>query len=176
MRQINEASINNLVNLDEYKRQKEYELEKELERQFAERRRKEYKRSRKTVRKKRNRMVLSMLRWSLIALALGFIIIFVTKVNALGSNEENADNSYYRELEQRYEQVLKRELGMDGYTNCGITITSIITPGLNREYTVKIHHRRLSQMSEEEQNKYLQELSKITFPDSSCSVNYEILL
>lgn len=89
---------------------------------------------------------------------------------------ESYNNIYYHNLEVQYKEVLTTELERRGLENCGITINSKVTPGIGREYDVWIHHYELNNKNEEQRGEFLEEMQRIGFPDTSCGVNYKILL
>lgn len=108
-----------------------------------------------------------------------FIILlglYAGKINVLGRSNEEVLNQYYREMERDFTNSIQEELKAFGFRNAGITVSSVIEPGISREYSIKIHHGKLAECSSEELDIIMDRLEDITFPDSSCRVKYEILL
>lgn len=110
----------------------------------------------------------------------GALILFIFSmmtmtVNATEDKKLQHQNAYYEEMEDAYVDSLKVELTARGYRNAGITMTKIFYENGEREYTVKIHHKRMENLSVEEQNGLLEELSATTFADKNCRVCFAFL-
>ena len=101
-----------------------------------------------------------------------FIFSMMTmSVNATEQKKLQHQNAYYEEMEDSYMTALRSELTAKGYRNAGITMTKIFYENGQREYTVKIHHKRMEKLSAEEQEELLAELEGITFADKECRIH-----
>lgn len=96
-------------------------------------------------------------------------------VQAKEAGKLQHENTLYETLEDRYVQVLRDTLYDRGYSNAGITMTKVYLEDGKREYTVKIHHRRIDKMDETDRQDLLTELSVIPFADAECKVNLNFL-
>lgn len=104
------------------------------------------------------------------ALVLFIFSMMTMTVNATEDKKLQHQNAYYEEMEDTYVASLRSELAAKGYRNAGITMTKIFYENGEREYTVKIHHKRMEQLSSEEQGILLEELSMTNFTDSECRI------
>lgn len=105
-----------------------------------------------------------------------FIFSMVTMtVNATEGKKLQHKNAYYEELEDDYVEVLRDTLLSKGYRNAGITMTKVFNEDGSREYTVKLHHKRMSNLSEVAREELLMELSQVEFADSGCRVCLKFL-
>lgn len=133
-------------------------------------------------RKKRERRIKKIRRINFIAKLVGLIPLVLLiamiffKTNASGQDDiRETKSDYYHELESRYMEVLKAELGRKGMGSAGITMTSIIDINGDRTYKVQLHHEKISNMDEEAQAEFLQYMATIDFADSVTPVVYTIL-
>lgn len=111
-------------------------------------------------------------RFYIIAAALVLVILsmMTMTVNATEDKKLQHDNAFYEEMEDNYTETLGETLSDKGYRNAGITMTKVFYKSGEREYTVKIHHKRVERLSEEEKSGLLEELSEIGFSDEECRV------
>lgn len=105
-----------------------------------------------------------------VALVLFIFSMMTMTVNATENKKLQHQNAYYEEMEDAYVDSLRSELAAKGYRNAGITMTKIFYENGEREYTVKIHHKHMEQLSSEEQGVLLEELSMTNFTDSECRI------
>ena len=106
------------------------------------------------------------------------LLIFVMStmtVNATESKRLQHDNEYYEVIEEEYKMALRSELSDMGYRNAGITMTKVFYEDGAREYTVKLHHKRMQELTLEEQEILLSDLSEVAFADSDCRVCLKFL-
>ena len=97
------------------------------------------------------------------------------KVKGQGEVDFAADRELYEELEDHYTEQLRELLAEKGYRNAGITMTKIYQPDGSREYTVQIHHKRISKLNEGEKILLLNELAAVSFGGEQCSVLHKFL-
>ena len=105
------------------------------------------------------------------ALVLFIFSMMTMTVNATEDKKLQHQNAYYEDMEDNYVASLKSELTAKGYRNAGITMTKIFYENGEREYTVKIHHKRMENLSLEEQEVLLEELSMTNFADRECKIS-----
>lgn len=104
------------------------------------------------------------------ALVLFIFSMMTMTVNATEDKKLQHQNAYYEEMEDAYLDSLKGALTGKGYRNAGITMTKIFYENGEREYTVKIHHKRMEELSPKEQEGLLEELSMTPFADNQCRI------
>lgn len=90
-----------------------------------------------------------------------------------------------RNMEKAYRQDLKAFLCNAGFSNSGITMTRVThllewpdgttdgTVVLN--YTISIHHRKISELGMDELENLLTEIAGIGWPLEGCTVSYQFL-
>lgn len=81
-----------------------------------------------------------------------------------------ADAQSVHLMETEYETKVKEVLRANNLTNAGVMMTKVIYADGRREYTVKIHDRRLEKLSADDRAKLLMQLSEIGFPLSECQI------
>ena len=79
-------------------------------------------------------------------------------------------------MEKEFYADMKELLTQKGYINSGITIRWVLEETGERNYTVMIHHRRISQLDDAGKEELLQELMKTEFQDTGCTFSYEFLV
>lgn len=111
--------------------------------------------------------------------AAGLILVILSMVtmtvNAAESKKKQHENRYYEEIEEAYVRQLRCTLTEKGYRNAGVTMTKVFLEDGSREYTVKLHHRRMEKLSMDEKSELLEELSTLTLADSECRINLKFL-
>ena len=116
-------------------------------------------------------------RFYLITIGLIFITftMMTISVNATKDKRLQHMDEYYEQIEDEYVEVLRNTLSDKGYGNAGITMTKIFYENGKREYTVKLHHKRMERLNMDEQQMLLAELSEIGFADGECVVYLKFL-
>ena len=84
----------------------------------------------------------------LVILAAGMISITTYSVDR--DNEKKAMDSYYKALEKQYVAEVKERMNELGYNNAGVMLTRSVNVDGTRKYTLKLNHKRLTGISEEE--------------------------
>ncbi|MBR1691944.1 MAG: hypothetical protein IJ711_04130 [Lachnospiraceae bacterium] len=87
-----------------------------------------------------------------------------------------ADAQSVHIMEEEYETKVKEVLHANNLTNAGVMMTKVIYADGRREYTVKIHDRRLETLSADDRTKLLVQLSEIGFPLSECQISHLLQL
>ncbi len=108
------------------------------------------------------------------------IVICFCVTGTVYSKEKHSrkeQEQYYRSVEASYLSAVREWLGRNGYENSGVTMTKVIEEDGNREYTLSIHHRKISNLEEGEQIILKEELAKIDNPmekatEVSCRIRY----
>ena len=102
-------------------------------------------------------------------------MMMTMSVNATEDRRLQNRDEYYEELEDCYVKALREKLSIDGYRNAGITMTKVFYEDGEREYTVRLHHKRMERLTMQEQQELLEELAQIEFADSECRVYLKFL-
>lgn len=84
---------------------------------------------------------------------------------------------YYRSVEAAYLSEVREWLGDNGYENCGVTMTKVIEEDGSREYTLSVHHHKISNLEAREQATLKKELARMDNPmeqeiDVPCHIQY----
>lgn len=112
-------------------------------------------------------------------ITIGLIILSFTMmtmtVNATTNRRLQRIDENYKQMEETYVRELREELTESGYRNAGITMTKVFYEDGAREYTVKLHHKRMERLDEQEREDLLEHLSQIEFTDSECRVYLKFL-
>lgn len=106
------------------------------------------------------------------------IISFCMTETVMGQSrtEHRREKQYYSAMEKEYYADMKALLTRKGYVNSGITIRWVLEETGERNYTVMIHHRRITQLDDVGKEDLLQELMKTEFQDAGCTFCYEFLV
>lgn len=110
-----------------------------------------------------------------------FIFVFVIvsmvtiTVNATEDKRLQHNNEYYEELEEQYIEALRSSLEENGYRNAGITMTKVFYENGEREYTVRLHHRRMEKLSKAEQDALLENISQIAIEEFNSRIYLKFL-
>ena len=106
------------------------------------------------------------------------IISFCMTETVMGQSrtEHRREKQYYSALEKEYYADMKALLTRKGYVNSGITIRWVLEETGERNYTVMIHHRRITQLDDVGKEDLLKELMKTEFQDAGCTFCYEFLV
>ena len=110
---------------------------------------------------------------------IAFVILAFTmmtlSVNATERRRLQYKDAYYEEMEDCYVEELREALAKEGYRNAGITMTKVFFEDGQREYTVKLHHKRMEKLDGQERQELLAELSEIGFADNTCRIYLKFL-
>lgn len=79
------------------------------------------------------------------------------------------ENERYTAWEQTFLESIRSRLTGQGYPNSGITMNWVKKDG-RRTYTMTVHHRQISGLSEEEREQLVQVLSQEEFGDEDCGM------
>lgn len=106
-----------------------------------------------------------------VTLCLVFVTAFcvVMTVKSQSNAESEALETYYRGKERELLCQTREYLQQEGYKNCGVTMTRVVEENGYREYTVTIHHKKISRLPETDKRELTEKLKSITFQDENCS-------
>lgn len=102
------------------------------------------------------------------------MLILVTALCVSGTvlsqsgHASEAEEKYYKEMEEIYADEIRTLFEEAGYRNSGIMMTRIIDEEGQRSYTVTIHHDKLHKLSAAEKQELLDACGRIEFPDREC--------
>lgn len=115
-------------------------------------------------------------KFGFIAIFLVLIILFCMKGIMLNTRDEGRaqENRYYLDLEQEYVRSTRAFLNAQGLDDCGVMMTRVTNRDGTREYTVKIHHRKLKGMAGVDKEVLKSRLSQEEFGDDACTFLYEL--
>jgi len=83
---------------------------------------------------------------------------------------------YYQVKEQELVENAREFLRERGFANSGVMLTRVIDTDGIRQYTLTVHHGRISKMSEEERQQLMQEMESLTFEDADCSFSHKFFV
>lgn len=83
---------------------------------------------------------------------------------------------YYSAMEKEYYADMRALLTREGYVNSGITIRWVSEETGERNYTVMIHHRKITQLDDAGREALMRELMETEFQDARCTFCYEFLV
>lgn len=113
--------------------------------------------------------------------AVTIILILVTAFCCAGTVLSRARFSerelerYYRETESRLVEEAREYLDRQGYENSGVMLTRVVDMDGSREYTLSIHHGRIAELNEEEQEQLTDGLREIAFTDQDWGFSVKVL-
>ena len=110
-------------------------------------------------------------------LVLVMIVAFCISGTAVSQEKgkSRVDAKYYRQMEQAYVKEIRNYLGEQGYKNSGVTMTYVLKKGKDREYTVTIHHQKISALNHTEKQSLKYACGEIDFPVEDCLIFHEFL-
>lgn len=90
--------------------------------------------------------------------------------------DRRREKQYYSAMEKEYYTDMRALLTREGYTNSGITIRWVSEGTGERNYTVMIHHRKITQLDDAGKEALVRELTETEFQDAGCTFCYEFLV
>jgi len=111
---------------------------------------------------------------TLLVILAAFYIFSVT-ARGLGTDDNAKLNDFYAPLENEFVVSSRAYLNESGYNNPGVSLTHTTDEDLSRVYTLKIHHRRLNGISDEEKNRIISDLAGLGFADERCIIRISII-
>ncbi len=103
-------------------------------------------------------------------LALVTVMVFCWTGVAMSRMRVNAQELevYYQEMEREMVEDARMLLSERGFVNSGVMLTRVIDQDGSRQYTLTVHHGRISRMCEEDRQLLMEELEQIAFEDENC--------
>lgn len=74
---------------------------------------------------------------------------------------------YYRQLEKGLVEDARLFLYEKGFADSGVMLTRVIDESGSRQYTLTVHHGRITRMDEEERQVLMAELQQLVFEDEN---------
>ncbi|MDE7131680.1 MAG: hypothetical protein K2O65_07760 [Lachnospiraceae bacterium] len=106
------------------------------------------------------------------------VLIIISGVKGTVMSKENSErarqNRHYAALEEEYRERTQVLLEEEGYHNCGINLTWVACEDGSREYTLLLHHRKLSRLTDEEKVALQNILAETEFQEEACSFRYDL--
>ena len=111
------------------------------------------------------------------AVLFALMAAFCVTITAVNQSriERREQEAYYHAQEQEMVQKTKEYLNKVGYTNSGVMLTRVVDAEGARDYTMTVHHHRISKLSEEGREALVGELKEFDFSSEGCSFSYKFL-
>jgi 2-oxoglutarate dehydrogenase complex dehydrogenase (E1) component-like enzyme len=106
---------------------------------------------------------------TILLIAIGCFCIAGT-VYSQERDKQEFDSAYYSQMEQEYKRQLKEVLEEAYCSNSGITMTYVLDEQLTRTYQIRIHHKHINQMNNEERQQLSSALKAVPFADVHCQL------
>ena len=127
----------------------------------------------KTRREKLAKEVLFVVLTFAVSMVIAFFISGTVVSQADG--KVTVDEECYPLLEEEYVEEIKELLNELGYENSGVNLTMVADTEGNRSYQVKLHHKRISRLSEEEKATLLATIEDMAFRVVGCEFEISLL-
>lgn len=103
------------------------------------------------------------------------ILVFSIAGTVIGrqTDEYELNNPYYKQMENNYLKEVKDVLSDLGLENSGLSLTKVIFPNGEREYTLLLHHYKIK---EAEKEKIMEQLRVIETISCKWPVTIETIL
>ena len=85
------------------------------------------------------------------------------------------DEESFPILEEEYVEEIKGLLDDLGYENSGVNLTMVADGEGNRSYQVKLHHKRINRLSEEEKEALFATVEELAFQVVGCEFEVSLL-
>lgn len=85
------------------------------------------------------------------------------------------DEESFPILEEAYVEEIKGLLDDLGYENSGVNLTMVADGEGNRSYQVKLHHKRINRLSEEEKEALFATVEELAFQVMGCEFEVSLL-
>lgn len=100
----------------------------------------------------------------------------ITKTVQSQSNAEQMEiEQYFRAQEEMLVEKIRVYLNETGFRNSGVMLTRVVTLDGQRQYTISIHHDKISKLEAGQKEELKQELSYFSFPAENCIFYHEFL-
>jgi hypothetical protein len=129
--------------------------------------------TRKNYREKMVKEVLFVVFTFAVSLVIAFFISGTVVSQADGM--VTVDEECFPILEEEYVEEIRELLDELGYENSGVNLTMVADGEGNRSYQVKLHHKRISYLSEEEKTALLATIEDMAFRVVGCEFEISLL-
>ena len=85
-----------------------------------------------------------------VLLVLGLSFFVSETVMSQSEKTVAIDEEYYQVLEQEYVKEIRNYLNQKGYCNSGVNLFCIIQEDGSRDYEIRLYHKKLIKLSEQE--------------------------
>ena len=86
------------------------------------------------------------------------------------------DEEYYKVLESEYVKNVRCFLTEQGYENSGVNLTMVADAEGNRSYSLQLHHKKLANLTEAQQEELFEAVKEMSFQVVGCSFEVCLLL
>lgn len=132
--------------------------------------------SRTARRNHREKMIKEVL-FVIFTFAVSMIIAFFVRGTVVSQADGNitVDEKSFPLLEEEYVEEIKALLNELGYENSGVNLTMVTDGEGTRSYQVKLHHKRISRLSEEEKEMLFATIEDMAFQVVGCRFEISLL-
>lgn len=124
----------------------------------------------------RERMIKDVLFvWFTFAVSMVIAFFISSTVVSQADGGVTVDEEYYPLLEESYVEEIKGLLNELGYENSGVNLTVMADEEGNRSYRVKLHHKRIARLTEEEKKALLETIEDMAFQVVGCEFEISLL-
>ena len=127
----------------------------------------------KKYREKLAKEVLFVIFTFVVSMVIAFFISGTVVSQADG--EVTVDEESFPILEEEYVEEIKGLLDDLGYENSGVNLTMVADGEGNRSYQVKLHHKRINRLSEEEKEALFATVEELAFQVMGCEFEVSLL-
>lgn len=97
------------------------------------------------------------------------------KVMSQNNGTVTVDEAAFLELESNYLSQVKVYLEEEGFRNSGVALSRVIETDGSRSYEITLHHKKLNELSLEEQEKLKADIEELAFGVSGCEFQVTFL-
>ena len=127
----------------------------------------------KKYREKLAKEVLFVIFTFVVSMVIAFFICGTVVSQADG--KVTVDEESFPILEEEYVEEIKGLLDDLGYENSGVNLTMVADGEGNRSYQVKLHHKRINRLSEEEKEALFATVEELAFQVMGCEFEVSLL-
>lgn len=113
--------------------------------------------------------------------AVTFILVIISALCISGTvisqekGKSRVEENYYHQIEREYVKAMRTYLADAGYKNSGVTMTYVLAEDGSRQYTVTIHHKKITALGEQQKQQLKQNCQKVDYPVEDCIFYHEFL-
>ncbi|MBR6665803.1 MAG: hypothetical protein IKL22_08855 [Lachnospiraceae bacterium] len=97
------------------------------------------------------------------------------KVMSQNNGTVTVDEAAFLELESNYLSQVKVYLEEEGFRNSGVALSRVIETDGSRSYEITLHHKKLNELSLEEQEQLKADIEELAFGVSGCEFQVTFL-